>query len=217
MEHLTQIAHDLVVNLGYAGLFVVMFMGNLGAPAGTEIVMPTAGALAAQGHLPGLPGIPTWIIVATVGTVAEVCGATTLYAIGYYGGEPLVERYGKYIGFKQSALAKVQSFYARYGKLTVFWCRFIPFVRGVASLPAGISRMQKRYFIPYTALGSLIFCFGLAYLGNAAGNNLDAILAGLHKAALAIVIVTVVLVVAGIVWWRASAAKKKTTPGDLQA
>ncbi len=214
MENLSHVIHDLVVHLGYAGLFVVMFLGNMGAPAGTEIVMPTAGALAAQGHFPGLPGIPTWILVALVGAVAEVCGATTLYAVGYYGGVPFVERYGKYIGFKQSALQKVHGFYERYGTLTVFWCRFIPFVRGVASLPAGISRMQKRYFITYTALGSLIFCFGLAYLGNAAGNNLDTILASLHKAAIAIVIVTVVLIVAAVVWWRMNAKKK--TPGDLK-
>jgi membrane protein DedA with SNARE-associated domain len=199
MEHLSTVFHDLVVHLGYVGLFVVMFLGNMGAPAGTEFVMPTAGALAAQGHLPGIGSIPAWIVVGLVGTVAEVCGATALYAVGYYGGVPVLERYGKYIGFKHSALMKVHGFYERFGPITVFWCRFVPFVRGVASFPAGISRMQKRYFIGYTAIGSAIFCFGLAYLGNAAGNNLDAILANVHKAALAIVIAVVVLIVAAIV------------------
>ncbi len=199
MEHLSSVFHDLVVHLGYVGLFVVMFLGNMGAPAGTEFVMPTAGALAAQGHLPGIGSIPAWIVVGLVGTVAEVCGATALYAVGYYGGVPVLERYGKYIGFKHSALMKVHGFYERFGPITVFWCRFVPFVRGVASFPAGISRMQKRYFIGYTAIGSAIFCFGLAYLGNAAGNNLDAILANVHKAALAIVIAVVVLIVAAIV------------------
>ena len=199
MEHLSTIFHDLVVHFGYAGLFFVMFIGNMGAPAGTEFVMPTAGALAAQGHLPTIGSVPAWVLVGIVGTIAEVCGATALYAVGYYGGVPVVERYGKYIGFKHSALVKVHGFYERFGTITVFWCRFIPFVRGVASFPAGISRMQKRYFITYTAIGSAIFCFGLAYLGNAAGNNLDAILANLHKATLAIVIVVVVLVVAAIV------------------
>ncbi len=60
-------------------------------------------------------------------------------------------------------------FYERYGNETVFICRFIPFIRGIASLPAGISQMQKRYFFTYTALGSAIFCFGLALLGQPLG------------------------------------------------
>jgi membrane protein DedA with SNARE-associated domain len=192
MAHLTQIFHDLVVHFGYAGLFVVMFLGNMGAPAGTEIVMPFAGALGAQGHFPGIPGLATWVLVGLVGTIAEVCGATALYAVGYYGGVPFVERYGRYVGFKHSALVKVHGFYERFGTITVFWCRFIPFVRGVASFPAGLSRMQKRYFITYTALGSAIFCFGLAYLGNMAGNNIDGILAMLHKLTLVIVGLVVV-------------------------
>jgi len=213
MEHLTSIFHDLVVHFGYAGLFVVMFIGNMGAPAGTEFVMPTAGALAATGHLPGLPGLPGWVLVAIVGTIAEVCGATALYAVGYYGGVPVLERYGKYVGFKHSALEKVHGFYERFGTITVFWCRFIPFVRGVASFPAGISRMQKRYFIGYTALGSAIFCFGLAYLGNAAGKNLDTILPALHKAALAIGIGAAVVLAAVIVWLRL----RKRAAGDLAA
>ena len=207
MEHLSQSIHDLVVHAGYAGLFVVMFLGNMGAPAGTEFVMPAAGALASQGHLGTIGTLPAWILVAIVGTVAEVCGATTLYAVGYYGGVPVLERYGKYIGFKHSAMEKVHGFYERFGTITVFWCRFIPFVRGVASFPAGISRMQKRYFISYTALGSAIFCFGLAYLGNVAGNNLDTIMATLHKVALLSVVVLVVALVGGIVWWRMRAKK----------
>ena len=207
MEHLTTIFHDLVVHFGYAGLFVVMFLGNMGAPAGTELVMPTAGALAATGHFPTAGGLPGWVTVGIVGTLAEVCGATALYAVGFYGGVPFLERYGKYVGFKHSALEKVHGFYERHGTLTVFWCRFIPFVRGVASFPAGISRMQKRYFITYTAIGSAIFCFGLAYLGNAAGNNLDTILPALHKATLAIVIVTIVAAVAAVVWLRVRAKR----------
>ena len=61
MEHLTQIFHDLVVHLGYPGLFIVMFLGNIGTPVGTEVVMPTAGALAAQGHFPSLAALPAWM------------------------------------------------------------------------------------------------------------------------------------------------------------
>lgn len=207
MEHLSQIFHDLVVHLGYAGLFVVMFLGNIGTPVGTEVVMPTAGALAAKGQFPTLGTLPAWILVALVGTVGEVCGATALYSVGYYGGLPFVHRYGKYVGFKERELGHVQRFYQRFGSWAVLLARFVPFVRGVASLPAGLSRMPLPMFLFFTALGSVVFCFGLAYLGQVAGNNLDAITASLHKFAVLIVIAIVVLVVAMVFMIRARSKK----------
>jgi membrane protein DedA with SNARE-associated domain len=215
MEHLSQIFHDLVVHLGYPGLFIVMFLGNIGTPVGTEVVMPTAGALAAQGHFPGLGSLPGWILVAIVGTVGEICGATTLYQVGYHGGLPFVHRYGRYVGFKERELGHVQRFFAKFGHWAVFLARFVPFVRGVASLPAGLSRMSLPLFLFSTAIGSAIFCFGLAYLGQMAGNHLDAITAVLHKAALLIVVVVVVLIVAAVVVIRARGKKKD--PDDIAA
>jgi membrane protein DedA with SNARE-associated domain len=211
MEHLSRIFHDLVVHLGYPGLFVVMFLGNIGTPVGTEVVMPTAGALAAQGHFPALGTLPAWALVAIVGTVGELCGATTLYAVGYFGGLPFVHRDGKYVGFKERELGHVQAFYRRFGNWAVLLARFVPFVRGVASLPAGLARMPLALFLVFTALGSAIFCFGLAYLGEVAGKNLDAILASLHKAAFGIAIAVAVLIVAAFVWWR---VRKKNAVAD---
>ena len=194
MENLSGFFHSLVVHFGYVGLFFVMVLGNMGIPAGTEVVMPTAGALAGTGHLPTIGAVPAWIFVGLVGTVAEVCGGLVLYSIGYYGGIAFVHRYGKYVRFREHELERVHAFYDKYGRATVFWCRFIPFVRGVAALPPGISRMQKRYFVTYTALGSAIFCFGLAYLGDVAGHNVDAITAYVHDFALAIVAGFIVVV-----------------------
>jgi membrane protein DedA with SNARE-associated domain len=202
MEHLSHFFHFLVVHFGYAGLFVVMFLGNIGMPTGTEIVMPTAGALAATGHLPSIGVIPGWLIVGATGTLGEIGGGSLLYAIGYYGGLPFVHRYGKYVHFREHELERVHAFYEKHGGSMVFWCRFIPFVRGLAALPPGISRMPKRYFLTYTALGSAIFCFGLAFLGDEAGHNVDAITAYVHDFALAIIIGVVAVVAAAIVVWR---------------
>ncbi|HEY6237408.1 MAG TPA: hypothetical protein VIW69_20080, partial [Candidatus Elarobacter sp.] len=84
----------------------------------------------------------------------------------------------------------------------------------VASLPAGLSRMSLPLFLASTAIGSAIFCFGLAYLGQVAGNHLDAITGVLHKAALLIVVVIVVLIVAAVFVIR---ARKKKDPTDLAA
>ncbi len=192
---------ELIHQAGLAGLFVVMVLGNMGMPVGTEIIVPTAGALAAQGHL------SSWVLVALVATVGEVVGGFILYLVGYYGGEPFVHRYGKYVFFREHELARVHGFYARYGKKTVFICRFVPFVRGVAAFPAGLSRMPKRYFVTYTLAGSAIFCFGLAWLGNAFGRHLDSVLPVLHDFSLLIAAVVVLALVVGV-WLSLARARR---------
>ena len=179
-----------------------MALGNVGFPVGTEIVVPFAGALAGSGSLPAVGVIPGWIVVGLVATVAEVVGGTVLYTVGYYGGVPFVKRYGKYVRFREHELERVHAFYERQGTKTVFLSRFLPFVRGVAALPAGISRMQKRFFITYTAAGSAIFCFGLAYLGETAGKNIDTIVATLHEFSLLAAGIVISLIVGGIILWR---------------
>lgn len=184
-----------------------MALGNMGMPVGTEVVVPTAGALAEQGHFGPAGLIPAWVIVAITATLGEVVGGSILYAVGYYGGLPFVRRYGRYVMFRERELERVHAFYERHGKLTVFWCRFLPFVRGVAAFPAGLSRMQKRFFITYTALGSTIFCFGLAYLGDVAGKNIDGIVAYVHDFALIIAAVVLLVLVGVYGWWRVARAR----------
>src|ERR1700760_4258122 len=110
MEHVSAFFHELVVHFGYAGLFVVMFLANVGIPTGAEIVMPSAGALAATGHFATVEWLPGWGLVGLVGTVAELCGGLVLYTIGYYGGLPFVHRYGKYIRFHEAELDRVHAF-----------------------------------------------------------------------------------------------------------
>jgi membrane protein DedA with SNARE-associated domain len=185
MEHLTQFFVQLVKHAGYPGLFTVMLLGNIGIPVGTELVVPTAGVLAAKGHFSSV-----WI-VGLVATLGEVAGAGILYAVGYFGGRPFVDRWGKYVGVSLHKLDIAHAFYERHGRKTVFISRFIPVIRGIASLPAGISRMQKRYFFPYTAVGSGIFCFGLALLGSALGQHGDTIGPYIHKVSLVVVVLVV--------------------------
>lgn len=208
MEHLSAYFHGLVVHFGYAGLFVVTVLGNVGFPAAIELVMLSGGALAATGHLPGMGPVPGWIIVAVVGLLGELCGGSILYAIGWYGGLPFVHRYGKYVRFREHELDRVHAFYEKHGRSTVFWCRFIPFVRGLSALPPGLSRMQKRYFLTYTALGSGIFCFALAALGDVAGRNVDAITGYIHDFAVAIGAGAVVVIALAFAVWRIRRARR---------
>ncbi len=165
-------------------------LGNLGFPAGLEIMIPTAGGLAAQGQLPPLGPFPGWVVVGAVGVIGEMLGTSIL------------------VHFKEHEFERVHTFFEKYGRLTVFWCRFVPFVRGVVSLPAGISRMPKRFFLGYTFAGSALFCFGLAYLGQYAGKRLDTILPVIHKFGLLIILASIVLAVGAFIYWRTNRARR---------
>jgi membrane protein DedA with SNARE-associated domain len=192
VQHLVDFFTHVVDNAGYPGLFVVMALGNLGIPVGTELVVPTAGALSATGHLSSV-----WL-VGLIATAGELAGGYVMYAIGYYGGHPFLEKYGKYLFLRHHELERVHDFYGKYGAKCVFLCRFIPMVRGVAALPAGLSQMSARTFGLYTAAGSGIFCFGLALIGSAFGSHLDSIVPLLHRSA-TVVLVSAAVLIAGVV------------------
>lgn len=198
MEHLQSLVLGLVHAYGYAGLFIVMVLGNMAVPVGAEIVLPVAGAAAGAGQL------SSWLLVGAIAAAGEIVGGLLLYAIGYYIGEPVVHRFG---ARGEQELARVHAFYERYGDRTVFICRFIPFIRGIASLPAGVSQMQKRYFLTYHALGSAIFCFALAYAGFAFGRHLDVILPALQRSARFVAVIAVLGVVSFLLTRRRFASK----------
>ena len=145
-----------------------MMVANMGLPVGAELIVPAAGAL--------------------VATAGELAGGTVLYAVGYVGGRPFVTRYGRFLKVDEKKLDQFDTFYHRHGSIIVLVCRFLPFVRGFSALPAGVSKMPKRYFLAYTAAGSAVFCFGLAYLGSAFGQHFDEIAPQIHKATTAFVL-----------------------------
>ncbi|HEY1727186.1 MAG TPA: DedA family protein [Candidatus Baltobacteraceae bacterium] len=189
MEHYQSLILGLVHSYGYAGLFIVMVLGNMAIPVGAEVVIVVAGAAAGSGHL------SSWLLVGAIATLGEIVGGLLLYAIGYYGGAPVAHRFG---GRAERELARAHAFFERYGARTIFICRFLPFIRGIAALPAGVSRMPKRYFLTYHALGSAIFCFALAYIGFAFGQHLDAIVPALQRSARFILVIAVLGVVSYI-------------------
>ncbi len=170
----------LIDHFGYFGLYVVMTLGNIGAPVGAELVLPAAGALVATGHLSS----PWLAIVAAL--AGELTGQSIGYAVGRYGGRPFVDRYGKYVRFHHAELERVERFFARWGSFAVFICRFVPFIRGVAGIPAGIAEMPLVPFYIWTFCGSLIFCAGFIFLGLDLGAHASAVGEAFRKYALLI-------------------------------
>jgi membrane protein DedA with SNARE-associated domain len=193
VEHLQQAVVSLVDHYGYFGLFVGLALGNLGVPIGTELLLPAAGALVATGHLSSL-----WLTI-LVALVGELTGGSIGYAVGRYGGVPLIERYGRYVHITHERLQFVHRFFERWGTFAIFVCRFLPVLRGIAAIPAGIAEMNVGLFYLWTFLGSLIFCSALILLGNALGAHLGDVLPLLHRGAyvvLGVAVLAVVVVIA---------------------
>jgi len=196
LEHLAAVFVGLIDHYGYWGLFIAMLLANVGAPIGAEIILPTAGGLTATGHLPFL-----WATIA-VAIAGELAGATGGYVIGRFGGRPLIDNYGKYVHLTHENLDRVHRFFERYGSFAVFVCRFIPVIRGIVAIPAGLAEMNLAHFYGWYFLGSLIFCGGFVLLGNEVGDHLDRVMPLVHKSGAVMLILAVVAVVAAIVVMR---------------
>lgn len=190
MNHLQDIVNGLIDHHGYLGLYIAMAAGNIGAPVGAEVLVPLAGGLAATGHLSSV-----WLVI-VVAVLGELTGQAAAYAVGYYGGRPVVERFGKYVRIHHSELDRIHGFFAKYGTFAIFICRFVPVIRGIVGIPAGIAQMALVPFYLWTLLGSIVFCGGLGWLGYTLGNHVDTILPELHRWSHLLLIVLVVLVVA---------------------
>ena len=202
MEQIAAHFVALVDHYGYGGLFVAMILANVGAPIGSEIILPAAGGLTATGHLPFL-----WATIA-VAVLGELVGATIGYLVGRFGGRPLVDNFGKYLHLTHENLNRVHGFFEKYGSFAIFICRFIPVIRGIVAIPAGLAEMNLLQFYGWYFLGSLIFCGGLVLLGNEVGGHIDRLTPLLHKGGLAVLAVALIAIVALIVIVRRRNAAK---------
>jgi membrane protein DedA with SNARE-associated domain len=155
-----------ISSTGYAGIVLMMAIESACIPLPSEIIMPFSGYLVSTGRF-------DLVLVATAGAIGCNLGSTVAYAVGAYGGRPLIERWGSYILIGEGELALAERFFARFGGITVFVGRLLPVIRTFIALPAGIARMPQLRFQAYTFLGSWPWCFGLAYVGEKLGQRWD--------------------------------------------
>jgi membrane protein DedA with SNARE-associated domain len=174
---------------GYVAVFILMALESMIAPVPSEAVMPFAGYLVATGRF------EFWL-VGLASSLGSISGSLISYTMGLKGGRPLVHAWGRYLLLDRGHLDWTESWFRRHGQKTIFFSRFIPVVRHLISIPAGIARMRLTGFVLYTLAGATIWNLFLAWCGLWLGNHWSLISEYSH--ALDVVIIGLL---AGAVLW----------------
>ena len=203
IDILAQFVISTIDHIGYIGVFLLMAVESCGIPMPSEVIMPFSGFLVADGKM------LFWIVVAA-GTLGNLVGSLVAYWIGYKGGRPLIEKYGRYILISKHDLDMADRWFKKYGDWTVYFGRLLPIIRTYISFPAGIAKMDVKRFAIFTTLGALPWTALFAWLGVMMGDNWELIREKLHKFDLAIGIAIIILI-ALYIWRHVRNSKKEKT------
>lgn len=198
---------DLVTQIyeavGYLGVAMWVAIESVIVPIPSELILPFAGFLVGEGTaIEPITGGPWqfWLVV-LAGTIGATVGALVAYAIGAWGGRPLIERWGRYLGITPTDLDRADDFFLRHGQAASFFGRMLPVIRSLVSFAAGVARMPLGPFVFFTFLGSLPWTALLVFAGVQLGANWDEVGSVLKQFEYAILALLVVIALAWI-WFR---------------
>ncbi|HEX5827664.1 MAG TPA: DedA family protein [Candidatus Limnocylindrales bacterium] len=197
--------------VGYLGVALWVAVESVIIPIPSELVLPFAGFLAADPtSIEPITGaawnIPLLVLFATIGSLI---GALIAYAIGYWGGRPVLIRWGKWLRFTESDLDKTEAFFVKWGNAAAFLGRMVPVVRSLVSFGAGVGRMKLGPFILFTVLGSIPWNLFLVMAGYVLGENWEQI--GFFLKRYEYVVLGILVVIAlGYIWFRYVRPKRGT-------
>jgi membrane protein DedA with SNARE-associated domain len=164
LEQFASWLQHVVETVGYPGLFALIVLESTLVPIPSELVMPFAGHLAAQGKF-------SLAVVIAINSIAALTGSAISYWIGAAGGRPLLVRYGRFAGVRAKDLERTESFFNRHGRATILVGRFLPVVRHIISVPAGVARMPLVPFFTQTFIGATIWGTVLILIGYTLGDR----------------------------------------------
>lgn len=158
---------NTINELGYIGIFLLITIENIFPPIPSEVVLTFGGFLTT------FSTTSIWKVSVSA-TMGSVLGAILLYSVGRVLNIERIDSFvdskiGKKLGLKKEDIKKASKWFNKYENKAVFICRFVPIVRSLISIPAGISKMKMSIFLPLTAIGSFIWNVVLIYLGRVAG------------------------------------------------
>ena len=192
---------------GYFGIFFLIFIENIFPPIPSEVVLLFGGFMTTYSKL----GVPLMILFSTLGSVV---GAIVLYYVGKILNKERLKKIvsgkvGKILRLKASDIEKADRWFDTKGNKTVFFCRFIPVVRSLISIPAGMSEMAMTKFLLYTTVGSAIWNTVLLVIGNRVGKNWKDILGIMDQYSHVVLILLIILFVAFLVYFFYFRTQKK--------
>jgi membrane protein DedA with SNARE-associated domain len=181
LASITSSLTDFIGRNGVYAIFLVMAVDAV-LPAGGELTMLYAGALAGGaiagrhpeifGHV--IPhGLEAFLVLATAGTVGYLVGSLIGWAIGRYGGRPMIERHGRWLHLSPQNFERAERWFERRGSQAVLLGRLTPVVRSFISIPAGVFESPLGRYTVLTLIGSAIWCFGFALVGWGLGSSYD--------------------------------------------
>ena len=187
---------------GYFGIFLLIALENIFPPIPSEVILTFGGFLTTYTQM------QVWgvILAATAGSVA---GAIVLYCVGRFFSQERIEgwldgRLGRILHFKKEDVEKAARWFERKGKLTVFFCRCIPIVRSLISIPAGMTKMGMGTFLLFTTAGTFVWNIVLVYLGAFAGESWEKIVGyiGTYSHVTLVVLILVLAAAAGFFYYK---------------
>lgn len=209
LGNLSQWIADNLAAFGYPGLLLFLLIENLFPPIPSELILPLAGFLVGRDEMSFLPAL----LVATAGSLL---GAYVLYALGMWGGRPLVLRYGRWLRVKEGNLDRAESWFGKYGDWIVLFARMVPGARSIVSIPAGTLRMPLVRFTLLTTLGSAAWNALLIGAGWFLGANWQQVTNVVGSVSNVVLLVLVAGVVGGALWWwrRGESERRRSSDGE---
>ena len=209
---MTELITKTILDYGYLAVFVLMVLESACIPIPSEVTMLLGGALANATFVASVAGDEqhhlNFVLVGLAGAVGNLVGSWIAWGVGYAGGRPLIERWGRYVFLRPHELDRAEWWFERHGPAAVFVSRLLPVVRTFISLPAGIAEMPLLRFSVYTFIGCLPWTFALAAVGYALGSQWTRVEHVLKPVSYAI---AAVVVVWAVVWFLRRAAEARRT------
>lgn len=190
---------QLVETLGYLGLALLSLVENLVPPIPSEFILPFAGFLVADGRL-NVFGV----LFAT--SAGGFLGTAVFYWLGRRLGEErvraFIRRFGRYVLLREADYDEALTFFRRHDAKVIFWARFVPGIRSLISLPAGVAGMRAGRFVAYTLLGTVLWNLLLVSAGWVLGERWQAVLDVVDRLESVLWVLLAAAVIGWFVWQR---------------
>ncbi|TKC13794.1 DedA family protein [Robertmurraya kyonggiensis] len=189
---------DIMSEYGYIGILLLIALENIFPPIPSEVILTFGGYLTTQTDL-------TIVGVVIASTIGSIIGAVVLYVLGLQLDverlEKIVDKWGRILRVTKEDIHKADAWFDKYGPWTVFFCRFIPLIRSLISIPAGMSHMNFWVFLLFTSVGTMIWNIVLVCLGAKLGESWDIIVEKMDVYSNVVYALIVIAFIAVVVWF----------------